>query len=288
MTSSLKYFLLPVLAISLIAEVWHSHKKNLQTFKAKEVRSNLLIGAGAILSGLVARLFILAVFELAYQFRMFTLPNTWWTWILVFIFNDLCFYWYHRCQHFINWFWASHSIHHSAEEFNLLISIRVPWGTADLTGRFLFWLWMPFIGFDPVLMILVYEFLEAFQFLLHTEAVKKLPAPVEFIFNTPSHHRVHHGSDLKYLDKNMAGMLIIWDRIFGTFQAEEEHPTYGLTTPLNSPNPVKLVFHEWASLFKKLISSKSLKHAINYLVKPPGWSHDGSTKTVRELRDLSS
>jgi hypothetical protein len=124
-----------------------------------------------------------------------------------------------------------------------------------------------------------------YQFWIHTETVHKLPRPLEFILNTPSHHRVHHGSDLKYLDKNHAGILIIWDRMFRTFQAEEERPTYGLTKNINSFNPVIVALKTWEELFKAAMNSGSVKNAVNYFIQPPGWSHDGSSKTVRQVRN---
>ena len=123
-----------------------------------------------------------------------------------------------------------------------------------------------------------------YQFWIHTETIHKLPAPIEYIFNTPSHHRVHHGSDLKYLDKNHAGILIIWDRLFGTFQPEEERPIYGLTKNIESYNPVVIAFKTWGELFKKASASGSIKSAVNYFIKPPGWSHDGSSRTVKEMK----
>ena len=125
-----------------------------------------------------------------------------------------------------------------------------------------------------------------YQFWIHTETVQKLPKPFEFILNTPSHHRVHHGTDLKYLDKNHGGILIIWDRIFGTFQPEEERPTYGLTKNIKSFNPIVIALKTWGELFRLAARSGSVKNAIYYFIKPPGWSHDGSSKTAAEMRRL--
>jgi len=277
-------FIIPAMIFFLLLEFWHSWKENKDLYKARESKTNLLIGLGAVTSGLASRFFILGIFELFYQFRFCSLGNTWWVWPAALLASDFSFYWYHRAQHSINWFWASHVVHHSSSDYNLLISFRAPWLTSDLTGRFVFWIWMPLMGFNPLLMMIVYEILQAYQFWLHTEMIKKLPPLIEFVFNTPSHHRVHHGSDLKYLDKNHAGIFIFWDRLFGTFQVEEEHPTYGITENIDSHNPFTILFNEWACLFRRILSAGSFKNAVNYIIQSPGWSHNGSTKTTRQLR----
>ena len=142
---------------------------------------------------------------------------------------------------------------------------------------------MPLIGFHPLVILFMQQVSLIYQFWIHTETIRKMPAWFEFIFNTPSHHRVHHGCDLKYLDKNHAGILIIWDRLFGTFKKEEERPNYGLTRNVNTFNPVSVAFSEWKHLYKKMTSAGSPGDVFKYLVKPPGWSHDGSTKTAREM-----
>jgi hypothetical protein len=142
---------------------------------------------------------------------------------------------------------------------------------------------MPLVGFHPVIVLMMQSISLIYQFWIHTEAIRLLPRPVEFIFNTPSHHRVHHGIDLKYLDKNHAGVLIIWDRLFGTFQKEEERPQYGLTRNIGSFNPVIVAFKTWGDLFRRAGRAGSLPNAIGYFVRPPGWSHDGSTLTARQM-----
>ena len=280
-------FIIPGMIFFLLLEFLHSWKENKNLYKARESKSNVLIGLGAVSSGLVSRIFILGIFELVYQFRFCSLGNAWWIWHAALMANDFSFYWYHRAQHSVNWFWASHVVHHSSLDYNLLTSFRTTWLTGDLTGRFMFWIWMPLAGFNPLLMMVIYEILQAYQFWLHTETIKKLPAIIEFIFNTPSHHRVHHGSDFKYLDKNHGGIFIFWDRLFGTFQVEEEHPIYGLTANIDSNNPFIILFNEWTCLFRKIFSAGSFKNAMNYIIQPPGWSHNGSTKTTHQLRKES-
>ena len=143
---------------------------------------------------------------------------------------------------------------------------------------------MPLLGFDPIIVLLMQQISLIYQFWIHTEAIDRLPRLLEFILNTPSHHRVHHGSDLKYLDKNHGGILIIWDRIFGTFQPEQERPRYGLTKNIQTYNPFIIAFIEWKEMFSKAFHSGSLRNGINYIIQPPGWSHDGSGKTAKQMR----
>jgi sterol desaturase/sphingolipid hydroxylase (fatty acid hydroxylase superfamily) len=144
------------------------------------------------------------------------------------------------------------------------------------------------MGFHPLWILFMQQLSLIYQFWIHTEVVNKLPKPLELVLNTPSHHRVHHGSNLKYLDKNHGGILIIWDRLFGTFKGEEERPTYGLTTNIGSFNPVVVALKTWGELFQKARHAGSLKNALNYFVQPPGWSHNGSTQTVHQMRKANT
>jgi len=220
---------------------------------------------------------------LLYRFRFFTLnASHWWVWVLAFFADDFSYYWFHRTSHHVGWFWASHVVHHSSQKYNLAAALRQTW-TGNLTGSFIFWLWMPLVGFHPIVVMTMQSVSLIYQFWIHTEVIQFLPRPIEFIFNTPSHHRVHHGTDLKYLDKNHAGILIIWDRMFGTFKKEEQRPVYGLTRNIGSFNPVVVAFKTWGDLFKKAKESGSLKNAVNYFIQAPGWSHDGSTKTAKQM-----
>ncbi|MGH2565918.1 MAG: sterol desaturase family protein, partial [Ginsengibacter sp.] len=160
---------------------------------------------------------------------------------------------------------------------------RVPW-TSGFTGNFLFWVWMPLLGIEPYMIILMKSISVLYQFWMHTETIKKLPKWFEMLFNTPSHHRVHHGSNIEYLDKNHGGTLIIWDKLFGTFQQEIFKPTYGLTENIKSLNPFVIEFYEWKNLFNDLRKSGKLKDRFHYLFNSPGWSYDGKTKTAKQLQ----
>jgi sterol desaturase/sphingolipid hydroxylase (fatty acid hydroxylase superfamily) len=276
------FFAIPGFVILLLLEAWYSWKEQKHFYEPKDTFSSLAMGIGNVLTGFISKLLVFGAFTLVYRYRLFTLENTWWMWVLAFFADDFSYYWFHYVSHNMRWFWASHVVHHSSQHYNLSTALRQTW-TGQLTGAFIFWMWMPLVGFHPFVVVLMQQISLIYQFWIHTEAVQTLPRPIEFIFNTPSHHRVHHASDLKYLDKNHGGILIIWDRIFGTFKAEEERPTYGLTKNIHTYNPVRIAFKEWGDMFRQAWQSRSLRQALNYLWRPPGWSHNGTSKTTREL-----
>ena len=283
MQPAILFYAIPFFVLLLSIEAWFSYKENKNLYDKNDTWSSLALGIGNVLTGFITKALIFGLFTLLYKYRLFTLDSSkWWVWVLLFFADDFSYYWFHRVSHHVNWFWASHMVHHSSQRYNLAAALRQTW-TGNATGSFLFWAWMPLVGFHPIMVLLMQQVSLIYQFWIHTEAIQKMPSWFEYIFNTPSHHRVHHGSDLKYLDKNHAGILIIWDRLFGTFKAEEDRPRYGLTRNVNTFNPVSVAFSEWIHLYKKIHRTRSAKDALKYLVKPPGWSHDGSSKTAREM-----
>jgi len=285
MPPALLYYAIPGFVLLLSLEAWFSYRENRDLYEKKDTFSSLALGIGNVIIGFATKAMIFGLFTLLYQFRIFNLNDTiWWYWVLLFFADDFSYYWFHRTAHNVNWFWASHVVHHSSQHYNLAAALRQTW-TGNATGSFLFWAWMPLVGFHPIWILFMQQISLIYQFWIHTEMVNKLPRPLEFVLNTPSHHRVHHGSDLKYLDKNHGGILIIWDRLFGTFQPEEERPTYGLTKNIGSFNPFVVALKTWKELFAAAIRSGSFKNGINYFIQPPGWSHDGSSKTAKQLRE---
>jgi sterol desaturase/sphingolipid hydroxylase (fatty acid hydroxylase superfamily) len=278
------YYAIPFFVLLLSLEAWLSYKENKHRYETMDTIGSLGLGIGNVLTGFLTKAIIFGLFTFLYQYRLFELDSSkWWFWVLLFFADDLSYYCFHRISHHVNYFWASHVVHHSSQHYNLAAALRQTW-TGNATGAFLFWAWLPLMGFHPVWILFMQQISLIYQFWIHTEKINRLPNWFELIFNTPSHHRVHHGSDLKYLDKNHAGILIIWDRFFGSFQIEEERPTYGLTKNIESFNPVVIAFATWGSIFKKAFSSGSLIIGVKYLINPPGWSHDGSTKTTAQLR----
>jgi len=268
----------------IVIEVIYAITTQRELYEVKDAATSISLGLGNLFTGILTKTFILLFFVWIYEHRIFTIPYTvWWAWAVCFFADDFSYYWFHRSAHSIRWFWASHVVHHSSEKYNLAAALRQTW-TGNLTGSFIFWAWMPFVGFHPGMVMLMQSVSLLYQFWIHTEAIDKMPKWYELVFNTPSHHRVHHGTDLLYLDKNHAGTLIIWDRMFGTFQQEQFTPRYGLTKNVNTFNPVRVAFHEWINMAKDLGKIKSIGHLWGYLFNAPGWSHDGSGKTTRQLR----
>lgn len=285
MPPNLLYFATPAFVVLLLAEIVINAWDHRDLFEAKDTAASLAMGLGNVASGIVTKALIFALFLGAYEFRLFTIPmDAWWAWLVLFFADDFSYYWFHRVAHSSRFFWASHVVHHSSQKYNLGTALRQTW-TGNLTGSFIFWLWLPLVGFHPIMVMTMQAVSLIYQFWIHTETIGKLPRWVEFVFNTPSHHRVHHGSDVEYLDRNHAGMLIIWDRLFGTFVEENARPTYGLTTPLATYNPVRIAFHEWADLARDAARpGLSLRQRLGYVFGPPGYSHDGSRKTTAQLQ----
>ncbi|MBP7273481.1 MAG: sterol desaturase family protein [Saprospiraceae bacterium] len=274
---------IPFFIILLLAEVALAYYEKKDWYETTDTFSSLAMGVGNVIIGLFTKSLIFLAFSFMYQFRIFEMGNSWWSWILLFIADDFSYYWFHRTAHNSRYFWASHVVHHSSQKYNLGTALRQTW-TGNLSGSFVFWMWMPIVGFTPEQILTMQAISLLYQFWIHTEAIYKFPRPIEFIFNTPSHHRVHHGSDLEYLDMNHGGILIIWDRLFGTFIEENKHPVYGLTKNIETRNPFKIAFHEWVELITDVAKSKKIYHSFMYIFGPPGWSPDGSSQTTKQLR----
>jgi len=275
----------PGFIILIAAEVTFAVKTQRELYNVKDAATSITLGLGNLITGIFTKGIIFLVYAWLFKYRLFTIPFTaWWGWVLCFFADDISYYWFHRCSHHVRYFWASHVVHHTSEYYNLAAALRQTW-TGNITGAFIFWIWMPLMGFEPGMIMLMQSVSLLYQFWIHTEAIKRMPRWFEFIFNTPSHHRVHHGSDLLYLDKNHAGILIIWDRMFGTFQPEDFRPKYGLTKNVQTFNPVKVAFHEWMNIGKDLKKARTFKDYINYMFNAPGWSHDGTTKTTKQMRE---
>lgn len=280
---NLIHYAIPGFILLILIELLVASIQKRELYETRDTFSSLALGLGNVITGLVSKAIVLVCYAAMYELRLITLGWAWYIWLIGFFAEDFSYYWFHRLSHSIGWFWASHVVHHSSTRYNLSTALRQTW-TGNFTGGFVFWLWMPLAGFHPLMVMSLQSISLLYQFWIHTEAIHRLPAPIEYIFNTPSHHRVHHGSDLKYLDKNHAGILIIWDRMFGSFKSEEERPTYGLTRNLETHNPVRIAFLTWKQLYRKARASGNLRDGIGYFLRPPGWSHDGSTKTVDELK----
>ncbi|HVI47346.1 MAG TPA: sterol desaturase family protein [Chitinophaga sp.] len=283
MPPDLIVYAIPGFVLLILLEIIFTTIDQKHLYEPKDAISSIAMGLGNVFIGLFTKAVVLGIYFFIYQFRFFTLDFTWWAWLLCLFADDFSYYWFHRSSHSVRYFWASHVIHHSSQTYNLATALRQTW-TGNLTGTFLFWLWMPLVGFHPLMVMSMQAISLIYQFWIHTEVINKLPAPLEYIFNTPSHHRVHHGSDIDYLDRNHGGILIIWDRMFGTFYPEAQRPVYGLTKNIHTYNPLRIATHEWLDILRDLRNARSVRDAWHYLFSPPGWSADGSRKTTRQLR----
>jgi sterol desaturase/sphingolipid hydroxylase (fatty acid hydroxylase superfamily) len=203
--------------------------------------------------------------------------HNWWTWVILFFADDLAYYLYHRTHHEIRLLWASHSVHHSSERYNLSTALRQTWTPFTALP---FWLPLAAIGIPPWMILLEQSISLIYQFWLHTERIDKMPRWFEFVMNTPSHHRVHHGSNAQYLDRNYAGILIIWDRMFGSFEPEGERVIYGLTKNLTTYNPVRVAFHEYAAIASDIAAASRWRDRVNVLTRGPGWLPKPATSTA--------
>ncbi|MDI9244163.1 sterol desaturase family protein [Marinobacter sp. CHS3-4] len=245
-----------------------------------EAVRNFALGAGYQTTELLfAGLIAFPVYALCYHFRLFDLELTWLTGLLTFIGVEFCFYWQHRAGHRVRWFWSAHVVHHSSERMNFSTAMRQN-ATNIFNGMWIFYLPLALIGFNPVWIGVAYALSLVYQFFIHTTLVDKLPRPIEWIFNTPSHHRVHHGRNPGYIDRNYGGVLIIWDRLFGTFVAEDEQapPEYGITTPVPSNNLLVLWTHEYRDMFRDMARPGPWKERLRHLWKPPEWQREAGSR----------
>ncbi len=265
---------IPIFFILIGVELLVERFTHQKIYRLQDAIANLSCGITSQLSGLFLKIFGIGIYQLLFEhFAFIELDHsTWWYWVLLVLLVDHSYYWAHRMSHEINLFWGGHVVHHQSEEYNLSVALRQ--SSLQVIWTFAFSLPIAFLGFRTLDFALISAFNTLYQFWIHTETIGKLPRWVEFIFNTPSHHRVHHGRDPKYIDKNHAGSLIIWDRMFGTFQEEEEKPTYGITHPLNSWNPIYANVSHYVQMKDDLLRIPKWSDRIRYLFKKPGWLPD--------------
>jgi len=258
---------IPIFFLLIGIELIVGFLKKEKLYRFNDAVTNLNLGIGSQVVGAMTKGLLFLAYLYLYENRIYTFENTWWAWVLLFLGVDFFYYWFHRASHEINALWAAHIVHHQSEDYNLSVALRQSWFQGWFSWAF--YLPLAVVGFDPIMFAAMVSFNTLYQFWIHTTTIKTM-GPFEWIFNTPSHHRVHHGSNPKYIDRNHAGSLIIWDRVFGTFQKEEEDVVYGITSPLNSWNPVWANFHYWADLWQLSKQSKGFDK-VRVFLKPPGW-----------------
>ncbi len=276
----------PIYAIIIPIEILLSNYRHKRFYSWKETLMNVYLNGLNTGLDLLLRVIVgLFVLNFFYKYHVINNWNPIIYWTILLFAQDLLFWVEHYVDHSCRLFWAVHVTHHSSPEFNLTTGFRS--SVLMPVYKYLYFIPLVLIGFNPIDAIFMYSVTQIYGILIHTQHIRKLPRWIEYIFVTPSHHRVHHASNIPYLDKNMGMTFIIWDRIFGTFAEEmpEEIPHYGITKPLENPHhPIRIITHEWQEIGKDLKKKVPIATKLRYLISAPGWSHDGSSKTSRELQ----
>ncbi|MFL0672277.1 MAG: sterol desaturase family protein [Erythrobacter sp.] len=281
-------YAIPLFVALVLAEMIWAKFRAPEAYEPKDTLVSLLFGLGSTVAGALLGGFAVWVFFATYEYRVFDMgPEwwaVWWAWPLCFVLDDLKYYWVHRAGHRIRWMWAAHVNHHSSQHYNLSTALRQTW-TGPITFGFLFAVPLVLLGFHPVMIAICGGFNLIYQFWIHTEAIGRMPRWFEAVMNTPSHHRVHHATNPRYLDRNYAGVFIVWDKLFGTFtpEVDDEPIRYGIVKQLGSFNLLWAVFHEWIGMITD-IARAPWRHKLSYLLREPGWSHDGSRETSDMIR----
>ena len=253
-------------------------------YEARDTLTSLAMGLGSTVAGALSAGAIVVMATWLHAHRVADIPYAWWAWPLSFVLDDFNYYLFHRSAHRVRWFWAAHVNHHSSQHYNLSTALRQSW-TGFLSISFVFRLWPLLLGFPVPMLLFVGALNLIYQFWIHTEVIDRCPRWIEAVMNTPSHHRVHHAVNPVYLDRNYAGVFIVWDRLFGSFAPEraDERCRYGIVRQLGSFGLVHAVFHEWGAMLRDLWRAP-WPSKLGYLAGPPGWSHDGSRETSDMIR----
>lgn len=265
-------YAIPFFILFILIEVvslWLAPDDDEVGYTGRDTATSLSMGIGSVVVGVGYKALQLVVYAALYAVTPLRLDTSlWWVWVVIFFAEDFAYYWYHRAHHEIRFLWASHVVHHSSQHYNFSTALRQTWTPF---GGLPFWAPLALLGVPPWAIFLQQSISLLYQFFLHTERVGKLWRPVEYVMNTPSHHRVHHGMNTRYLDRNYGGILIIWDRLFRSFEPEGERVVYGLTKQLRTYNPLVVATHEYVSIWRDLRGAASWRTRVNHLVRGPGW-----------------
>jgi len=274
-TYAIPFFLLFMTLEVLSMRLLDDDERDRRGYEARDTRTNVYMGLGSLVVNGLARVGALlgyAALYVATPLRWDT--HRWYTWAFALVAVDLLYYTQHRAAHRVRILWAAHQAHHSSRRFNLSTAVRQKWNP---WWELLMWVPLPLLGLPPWLIFTAFSVNLIYQFFVHTEGIDRMWRPIEFVFNTPSHHRVHHASDPEYLDRNYAGILIIWDRLFGTFVAERQRPTYGLTKNVDSYNPFRLRYYLYGEIWRDLRHARRWRDRFGYVFGPPDWTPDTNT-----------
>jgi sterol desaturase/sphingolipid hydroxylase (fatty acid hydroxylase superfamily) len=263
------FILFMTLEIVALNRLDEDEKARYKGYERRDSRASILMGLGSLFVNGGARVVALVGYAALYAISPLSLdPHQWWVWVYAVLVVDLLFYTEHRAAHRVRILWAAHQAHHNSQTFNLSTAVRQKWNP---WWELIVWTPLPLLGMPPWMIFTAFSINLLFQYWVHTERIDRMPKWFELILNTPSHHRVHHSSDKAYIDKNYAGILIVWDRIFGTYVEETFRPTYGLTKNIDSYNPFKLQYHEYANIFRDVRNATRLRDKLGYVFGPPGW-----------------
>jgi sterol desaturase/sphingolipid hydroxylase (fatty acid hydroxylase superfamily) len=267
------YYAIPAFVLLLAVEAISfviARNEALVGYDTKDTATSLSMGIGNVVVNFGWKFVVLVVYAGLYELTPLRVPtDAWWAWVVIFFADDLAYYWFHRISHEVRVFWASHVVHHSSEHYNLSTALRQTWVPMTYLP---FWLPLALAGFAPWMILTQQAVSLIYQFWIHTERIGRLPRPIELVFNTPSHHRVHHGANEQYLDRNYAGILIIWDRLFGTFAGEQERVRYGLTKNIETFKPTEVAFHEYREIARDVRTARSWRERCGYMLRRPGWA----------------
>jgi sterol desaturase/sphingolipid hydroxylase (fatty acid hydroxylase superfamily) len=282
--SNLVLYSIPAfIALIVLEALWAKrHSGDVVGYENRDTAASLGMGIANVAVSAGAKLLSIPFFALLYEHRVLELgqPALWWSWLVLLVGEDFCYYWFHRTHHEVRLLWAVHVNHHSSQHYNLSTALRQALFT-PLTGP-IFWASLALCGYPPWMILTAQAWSLLYQFWLHTESIRSL-GPLEHVLNTPSHHRVHHGKNVQYLDRNHGGIFIIWDKWFGTFEPERERVKYGLTKDIHTFNLIAIGFHELAAIAGDVRRAPTLRAKLGYIFAPPGWSHDGSSLTAGQL-----
>ena len=278
-------FAVPAFVALVLAEMLVARVRDRDRYCPRDTLTSLALGLGSTVAGALSAGAVFALATWVSRFRLFDIGWGWGWFALCFVLDDLAYYLFHRSAHRVRWFWASHVVHHSSQHYNLSTALRQTW-TGFVSLNFLFRLPLFLLGFPPAMVFFVAGLNLVYQFWIHTEAVGRLPRWIEAVMNTPSHHRVHHATNARYLDRNYAGVFIVWDRMFGTFEPErdDDRPRYGLVKDLGSFHLLWAALHEWVGIARDIAAAPGWRARLGYALRPPGWSHDGSRETSETIR----
>lgn len=280
-SADLIVYAIPLMAFFTFLEMWYCWKHEKKNYNTKEAVGSLFVGLGNVGLSLLIKVGLIYATVFIYNLVPWRMPLNWWTILPCLIIYDFCSYWAHRISHFNRFFWATHVVHHTAEHYNLTVSFRLSWVQHF---KIIFFLPLALAGFHPVIFFIVHQIGVLFQFWQHTEQIKKLHPIIEWLIVTPSNHRVHHGSDEKYIDKNFGVIFIFWDRLLGTYQREEEKPTYGITSKIKETvDPLYLNFHEYKDMVKDVQKASTLKEKMFFLFASPAAIAKAKQKKTKEV-----